>query len=508
MSVLSGNCLSLIDRSDERYHALLDFHNRLARKDATIWGSRAAPEASTRMNWIDLPESSRELLPQLDALCAKHREKTHIILCGMGGSSLGPEVIARTYKRELFILDSTDPNYIAHALKADLAKTLVIVSSKSGSTIETASMLALFTHSFLEAGLLPSAHIVVVTDPGSALDRDSRKNGLTVINADPNVGGRFSVLGAFGLVPAALIGIDVSVLLDSASATKKRFLKDPQLVVDIAYAVAFLSTQYVNLCDDESAMPGLSDWIEQLIAESTGKDGVGKLPVVIETIDKSTGFSVAFCGSADLVVSADLASQFIIWEWVTALVCAALSIDPFNQPNVTEAKEVTAALLTRWAGTVPVFTPDACDENIEIFGDGQSIKEALTLLIQSIPRDGYISVMAYLDRRDDANISQIRALLSSKSARPVTFGWGPRLLHSTGQFHKGGTRNGAFLAITGEVEKEISIEGQSYGFKTLLTAQAMGDGQALHSRKYPLLRLHLNNRAVGIEKLISALKSL
>ena len=312
----------------------------------------------------------------------------------------------------------------------------------------------------------------------------------------------------FGLVPAALIGIDVSVLLDSASATKKRFLKDPQLVVDIAYAVAFLSTQYVNLCDDESAMPGLSDRIEQLIAESTGKDGVGKLPVVIETIDKSTGFSVAFCGSADLVVSADLASQFIIWEWVTALVCAALSIDPFNQPNVTEAKEVTAALLTRWAGTVPVFTPDACDENIEIFGDGQSIKEALTLLIQSIPRDGYISVMAYLDRRDDANISQIRALLSSKSARPVTFGWGPRLLHSTGQFHKGGTRNGAFLAITGEVEKEISIEGQSYGFKTLLTAQAMGDGQALHSRKYPLLRLHLNNRAVGIEKLISALKSL
>lgn len=508
MSILSGNCLPLIDRSDERYLALLDFHTRLARKDATIWGSRAAAEASTRMNWIDLPESSRELLPQLDALCAKHREKTHIILCGMGGSSLGPEVIARTYDRKLFILDSTDPNYIAHALDAHLADTLVIVSSKSGSTIETASMLAMFVHIFLEAGLVLNQHIVVVTDPGSALDEDARRNGLTVINADPDVGGRFSVLGAFGLVPAALIGIDVSVLLDTASATKKSFIKDPQLVVDIAYAVAFLSTQYINLCDDEGAMPGLSDWIEQLVAESTGKDGVGKLPVVIETIAETTDFSIAFSGAADLVVAADLASQFIIWEWVTALVCAALAIDPFNQPNVTEAKEATTALLTRWAGTVPVLTPDANDENIEIFGDGQNISEAVALLIQSIPQDGYISVMAYLDRRDDAKISQIRALLSMKSARPVTFGWGPRLLHSTGQFHKGGTRNGAFLQITGEVSNDIAIEGQSYGFKTLLTAQVMGDGQALRSRKYPLLRLHLNNRAVGIEKLISAIKSL
>ena len=508
MTMLSGNCLPLIDRSDERYLALLEVHARLARKDATIWGSRAAAEASMRMNWIDLPESSRELLPQLDALCAKHREKTHIILCGMGGSSLGPEVIARTYKRELFILDSTDPNYIAHALDANLANTLVIVSSKSGSTIETASMLALFTHTFLQAGLVPNQHIVVVTDPSSALDKDARSNGLTVINADPNVGGRFSVLGAFGLVPAALIGIDVSVLLDSASATKKSFLKDPQSVVDIAYAIAFLSVQYVNLCDGDGAMPGLSDWIEQLVAESTGKDGVGKLPVVIETIDETTDFSIAFSGSADLVVSGDLASQFIIWEWVTALVCAALAIDPFNQPNVTQAKEATSALLTRWAGTAPVLTPDVCDENIEIFGDGQSIKEALTLFIESIPRDGYISVMAYLDRRDDAKISQIRALLSTKSARPVTFGWGPRLLHSTGQFHKGGTRNGAFLQITGEVSNDIAIEGQNYGFKTLLTAQALGDGQALRSGKYPLLRLHLNNRAVGIEELISAIKSL
>ncbi len=508
MTLLSGRCLPKIDRDDQRYLTLLDLHRRLGAKDATMWGPRAQAEASMRMNWIDLPESSRQLLPQLDALCAKHREKTRVILCGMGGSSLGPEVIAQSYRRELFILDSTDPNYIAHALEGDLASTLVIVSSKSGSTIETTSMLALFTDRLLAVGLLPTHHLVVITDPGSALDKDARSNGLTVINADPNVGGRFSVLGAFGLVPAALIGIDVSILLDSASETKKSFLKDPSFVVDIAYAVAFLSTQYVNLCDDKSAMPGLSDWIEQLVAESTGKDGVGKLPVVIESIDQSSGFCIAFSGEADLVISADLASQFIIWEWVTALVCAALSIDPFNQPNVTEAKEATAALLTGWAEGVPTLTPSATDENIQIFGDGGCIQEAFALFIKSIPRDGYIAVMAYLDRRDDAKISQIRALLSTKSSRPVTFGWGPRLLHSTGQFHKGGRHNGAFLQITGDVEEDVDISGQSYGFTRLIAAQALGDGQALSSRKYPLLRLHLNNRATGIDRLISALTSL
>ena len=144
MTQLTGHSLSKIDRSDSRYQTLLEFHSRLARKDPTIWGAAAVAEATVRLNWIDLPESSRDLLPQLDALCAKHRDKLRVILCGMGGSSLGPEVIAQTYKRELFVLDSTDPNYIAHALGGDLATTLVVVSSKSGSTIETASQRALF----------------------------------------------------------------------------------------------------------------------------------------------------------------------------------------------------------------------------------------------------------------------------------------------------------------------------------------------------------------------------
>lgn len=508
MTQLAGHSLSKIDRSDSRYQALLKFHSRLAQKDPTIWGASAEAEATVRLNWIDLPESSRDLLPQLDALCAKHRDKLRVILCGMGGSSLGPEVIAQTYKRDLFILDSTDPNYIAHALAPDLATTLVVVSSKSGSTIETASQRALFVSAFLDAGLIPQEHIVIVTDPGSPLDQYSRENGYTVVNADPNVGGRFSVLSAFGLVPAALIGVDVSVLLDNASETKSAFLANPSIVVDMAYAVAYISGQYMSYCDVGSGMPGLSDWVEQLVAESTGKNRIGRLPVIVESPVSDGSFSIAYSGDADLVISADLASQFIIWEWVTALVCAAMAIDPFNQPNVTEAKEATSSLLDAWAGKLPALSPDALDGDVAIFGKGSDLKSALSLFIESIPHDGYVAVMAYLDRRDDVKIMQIRALLAEKTQRPVTFGWGPRFLHSTGQFHKGGQPNGAYLQITGEVERDYAIPNQVFGLKTLIAAQALGDGEALASRKYPVLRLNLINRSVGIDELLTALKSL
>lgn len=507
MSRLNGRIVSQIDRSDPRYLALREFHNRLAIKDSSIWGSDAQAEAMLRLNWIDLPESSRELLPQLDALSAKHRDKSHIVLCGMGGSSLGPEVIAQSFKRQLFVLDSTDPNYIMHALSFDLNKTLVVVSSKSGSTIETSSQRALFEREFTNAGLKPTDHIVIVTDPDSPLDTQARADGFTVVNADPHVGGRFSVLSAFGLVPASLIGVDVSILLDNASETKSAFLKDPAIVVDMAYAISYLSGQYMSFTDSGCNMPGLSDWVEQLIAESTGKNQVGRLPIVIEDGVESEIFSIAFNGTADLVIETDLASQFIIWEWVTALVGAALGIDPFNQPNVTEAKEATAALLHEWNGVLPNFSPDATDGSVEIFGRGSTIHESLTDLIESIPEDGYLAVMAYLDRRDDAAILELRSLLSQKSRRPVTFGWGPRFLHSTGQFHKGGQRNGAFLQITGGVDRDYEIPGQNFGFKTLLTAQALGDGKALASRKYPLLRLNLTNRSVGIKEILNCLKT-
>ncbi len=511
MSSIKGNSLSKIDRTSQEYKSLQAFHERLKAKDSTIWGAEAQAEAAIRMNWIDLPESSRDLLPQFDALAAKHRDKSNVILCGMGGSSLGPEVIAQSFAKQLFVLDSTDPDYVAHALNFDLSKSVVVVSSKSGSTIETASQRALFEGAFKDAGLNPADHMVFVTDPGSPLDQQVRAAGFTVVNADPNVGGRFSVLSPFGLVPAALIGVDVSVLLDNASDTKKAFFADSQMMCDIAYLLAHVSDQYVAYTDEASGMPGLSDWIEQLVAESTGKNQVGRLPVVAETSHngrEGNAFSISFAGNADLVVEADLASQFFIWEWVTALVGAALAIDPFNQPNVTEAKEQTSALLNEWKGVLPSFTPDLTDGAVEIFGAGKNATDALTQLIAQIPEDGYVAIMAYLDRKDDAAIAELRAILADKSGRPVTFGWGPRFLHSTGQFHKGGQQNGVFLQITGNVKKDITIPGQSYGFKTLVAAQALGDGKALASRKYPLLRFNLTNRAAGISELLDAVKSL
>lgn len=511
MISIRGNALSQIDRSSDNYKALQAFHERLKSKDPTIWGPQAQAEALIRMNWIDLPESSRDLLAQFDALAAKHRDKSNVILCGMGGSSLGPEVIAQTFSKNLFVLDSTDPNYVSHALSYDLSKSVVIVSSKSGSTIETASQRALFEGAFRDAGLNPIDHMVFVTDPGSPLDQQVRAGGFTVINADPHVGGRFSVLSPFGLVPAALVGVDVSVLLDNASDTKKAFFTDSQIMCDIAYLLSYVSGQYVAFTDEASSMPGLSDWIEQLVAESTGKDQVGRLPVVAETSHngrEGNAFTVAFAGSADLVVEGDLASQFIVWEWVTALVGAALSIDPFNQPNVTEAKEQTSALLQEWKGVLPVFTGDLTDGSVEIFGIGKNTTDAISHLISQVPQDGYIAIMAYLDRKDDVEIAQLREILADKSGHPVTFGWGPRFLHSTGQFHKGGQQNGVFLQITGEVARDIAIPGQNYGFKTLLAAQALGDGKALASRKYPLLRFNLTNRAMGISEILDAVKSL
>jgi glucose-6-phosphate isomerase len=505
---ISGQKLGTIDRSSALYKKIAAVNPKLAAKDSTIWGAAAQAEASIRLNWIDAPESSRELLPQLDAISAKFRNRTRVVLCGMGGSSLAPEVIAATYRKELFVLDSTDPVYIHHALAGDLRETVVVVGSKSGSTIETASQRALFAEAFRTLNLDPIEHMVIVTDPGSPLDKSARADGYTVVNADPNVGGRFSALTAFGLVPAALIGVDASVLLDAASDAKAQIVSS-QVAIDIAYLISNAG-QYLTYCDSDSA-PGLSDWIEQLVAESTGKNEVGRLPVVIENPSAAAGgeaFSIAFSGDADLVITGDLGEQFFLWEWVTALVGAALEIDPFNQPNVTEAKEATSALLAEWNGVLPEFNPDAVDGAVEIFGAGSDLTAALRNFISEIPAGGYAAVMAYLDRSGDRDLAKLREIIARKSNRPVTFGWGPRFLHSTGQFHKGGQQNGAFLQITGVTNGDVVIPGQSFGFKTLIMAQALGDLRALAKRKYPLLRLHLSDRSAGIAQLLKAAEAL
>ena len=509
---VSGPSLSKVDRGDDLYVRLLGVHQKIAAKDPLTWGPDAAAEAAVRLNWVDLPESSRTLLPEIDALTAKFRHIKTIVLAGMGGSSLAPEVIAQSFGHDLFILDSTDPNYLAHAINGDLESTLVVVSSKSGSTIETSSARTAFAAAFTKAGLAIADHMVVVTDPGSPLDRDARAQGLSVINADPHVGGRFSALSAFGLVPTALAGVDVSLLLDAASDCKKEFLLDGSTIVDVAWLLTTQTKQYLAFIDAGSGMPGLSDWIEQLVAESTGKSGVGRLPIAAEDLEGAGiggAFTISFSQlGADLNCEGELGEHFIFWEWVTALVGAALNIDPFNQPNVTEAKNATSALLNEWNGQLPTFTPDASDKAVEIFGSGTSLASALQDFLANVAEGGYISIHAYLDRRDDVRLVELRKILSLKTGHPVTFGWGPRFLHSTGQFHKGGQQNGAFLQITGEASCDFEIPGSNFGFKTLVMAQALGDNRALGQRKFPLLRLHLQDRSAGISQILEAARSL
>lgn len=512
MITISSSHLDSIDRASLLYKKLVAAHDGITHKIATTWGPEAAVEAAIRLNWVDLPSTSRDLLPVLDALCAKFRGFKELVLCGMGGSSLAPEVIAKTFGKNIFILDSTDPHYISHALPENLSNTLVVVSSKSGSTIETASQRAFFEAAFLQQGATATEHMIFVTDPGSPLDIDVRNLGYTVINADPKVGGRFSALTAFGLVPAALMGVDTSVLLDHAEESLSMFLLNPQIVLDVAFLLSAVAGQFIGFSDAGSRVPGLSDWIEQLIAESTGKSQTGRLPIAAESVTSASvggAFTISFAPSAaDLVVEGDLGSHFIFWEWVTALVGAALAIDPFNQPNVTEAKEQTSALLAEWDGVLPELSADAQDGVVEIFGVGNTLRASLKNLIANTDADGYIAIMAYLDRRDDAKLVELRAILSEKSGRPVTFGWGPRFLHSTGQFHKGGQQNGSFLQITGISSQDFHIPGRSFGFKTLIMAQALGDGRALASRKYPLLRFHLTNRSAGVDELLAAARSL
>jgi glucose-6-phosphate isomerase len=509
---LSGRSLSKIDRQSELYKSLQQAHLKIAAKDPLTWGADAAPEAATRLNWVDLPSTSAALLPHLEDLGKKFSALSRIILCGMGGSSLGPEVIAKTFKKDIFIFDSTDPDYAAHALGGDLSKTLVIVSSKSGSTIETASQRALLEEQIKKAGLNPIDHFLFITDPGSPLDIDVRAQGFTVINADPNVGGRFSVLGAFGLAPSALSGSPVKTLLEDSRIEKDSFIADAQPVLDTAYLLATQSAQYIGFTDAQSDMPGLSDWIEQLIAESTGKNSVGRLPIVTESAtNAATGgvFTVSYAGTeTDLVVVGALGAHFIFWEWVTALLGVALKIDPFNQPNVTEAKEQTSSCLAEWDDQLPELKPNQVDSRVEIFGDGQSLTDALATFIEDIKEGGYIAIMAYLDRRDDQKIAELRSILAEKSGRPTSFGWGPRFLHSTGQFHKGGQLNGSFLQITGATERDYLIPGSAFSLRTLLMAQAIGDNRALAARKYPLLRLHLQNRNAGIDQILTAARNL
>ncbi len=514
------------------------FAGKLFAQDATLWGPEAESESAIRLSWVGLPRSSRPLLGEIAALRDQLKAEgvDRVVLCGMGGSSLAPEVICATAGVPLVVLDSSQPDMVRDAI-TDLDRTVVVVSSKSGSTVETDSQRRAFQAAFSEAGIDPTTRIVIVTDPGSPLDEESRKDGYRVINADPNVGGRYSALTAFGLVPSGLAGADIEALLDDAEAVSDVLSADDDANPGLRLGAALGGTNplrdKVLLIDAGTSAVGFGDWAEQLIAESTGKNGTGLLPVVVggapagdltddelwvsllpDTDDADDGDDDTVTGEAAVGVTGSLGAQFLLWEVATAVAGRLLGINPFDQPDVESAKKAARALLDKGIGASDA--PAATDGAVEIralggdwLGDAKTVPDAIdALLAQLDPKTGYVAIMAYLDRLADADLAQTRPVVARHTGRPTTFGWGPRFLHSTGQFHKGGPATGVYLQVTTQPHEDLAIPGREFTFGDFIASQAAGDAQVLAEHDRPVLQLHLTDHDAGLAQVRDALEAL
>lgn len=460
-----------------------DVLGRIAARDGTLWAPEGTPEVTDRLGWLDIADRMAETLGELDAFVQEVRDAglTDAVLCGMGGSSLAPEVFWQSFGPRdgylrLHVLDSTDPDQIQSVLDTvDLEHALFVVSSKSGGTIETLSQFKLF-HSMQPDG----SHFVAVTDPGSQLEGIARDNGFRrIFPGDPEIGGRYSALSNFGLVPAALIGADVAAVLDSArSVDREAGLELGCTMGELALAGRDKLTFAVH-----EPLTSFGLWVEQLIAESTGKQGKGILPVADEPLVdpdaygsdrvfahighsgglpelREAGQPVIGIEASD---PADLGGLFFLWELATAVAGWVLEINPFDQPNVQEAKDATKRVLDEGP---PELDP----------GDLDGLLDGL-----APPR--YVAIMGYLPYSDetDAAVARYRERLVREHGVATTFGYGPRFLHSTGQLHKGGPSTGAFVQIVHEPSTDFEVPGEPFGFATLFRAQADGDLQTLRA---------------------------
>jgi glucose-6-phosphate isomerase len=365
------------------------------------------------------------------------------------------------------------------------------------------------------------------------------------VNADPDVGGRYSALTAFGLVPSGLAGADIATLLDEAEAVADLLADDdeanPALRLGAAIAGSSPLRNKLVLVDQESGLHGFPDWVEQLVAESTGKQGTGVLPVVVgddsapevalpphdvtvahivPDADPEARSDVQFtegtdepgarATGSDVVVSGSLGAQMLLWEAATAVAGRIFGINPFDQPDVESAKKAARSMLE---GTPDDSPPSFTDGAVEVralggdwLGDAGTLSEAVDALLDQIDGEqGYLAVMAYLDRLEHAELADVRNTLAHRVRRPVTFGWGPRFLHSTGQFHKGGPAEGVYLQVTAEPEQDLPVPGKDYTFGRLIAAQAAGDATVLAEHGRPVLRLHLTDPKAGVVTLREAL---
>ena len=510
-----------------------DVPARLWAKDPTLWAPEGTPEVANRVGWLDLPEQAREALPELEGFRDElvGEGMTDVVVLGMGGSSLAPEVIRRSFgAREgalrLHVLDSTDPGAV-QALEDALAldTTLFLVSTKSGGTIETIS---LFRHLHERLGPDSGRSFTAITDPGSSLADLAAEHGFRrTFLANPDVGGRYSALSHFGIVPATLAGAPMAALLERASAAAQDCRGregNPGLWLGCLWGELALRGRDKLTWLVSPAVEGFGLWVEQLIAESTGKEGRGVLPVAGEPLGAAGAYgpdrvfahvrgpenadaeavaALADAGHPVVVLPVDgpedLGRLFFLTEWATAVAGRVLGINPFDQPNVQSAKDATSAVLGTYAerGALP---------EVEEAGD-----EGLRRWLSELRPGRYGAIMGYLPPSDgfDAAEAALRALVRDSTGAALTFGYGPRFLHSTGQLHKGGPPDGAFLQILGAIEHDLPVPGAGYSFGTLRDAQAIGDLETLRSRALPAEQVRLRGEPVAaLEGLTDRIKEM
>jgi glucose-6-phosphate isomerase/transaldolase/glucose-6-phosphate isomerase len=532
--------------------------SRIWKGDWTVWKDDPS-EVSNRLGWLTSPVKMRKRLGRMSLYARRIREKgyTRALLLGMGGSSLAPLVLADVFKTapgflDLGVLDLTDPAVVlGWQERLDPEKTLFIVSSKSGTTVETSCFFRFFWNWTADhvGAKKAGRHFAAVTDPGSPLVEEARRLGFGAVFAgDPDIGGRFSALSPFCLAPAALKGIRVEGLLESAVAMSVQCRREPDLMSNPGALLGTILGVLAERGRDKLTLllsPRLRTfglWLEQLIAESTGKDGKGILPVNGEKIGaagtygpdrlfvriKEQGETKDEAGARRLEAAgfpllsltvprhSGLGGQFFLWEFATAVAGHYLGVNPFDQPDVESAKKYTQEFVRHYLehGSLPEEEPSFRRGGVSLYTDiaAPSFGQALERFLSSAAPADYLALQAFVGptRETDSALQTFRHRLRDRTHLATTLGYGPRFLHSTGQLHKGDRGNGLFIQITADDRRDASIPDSpgestsSLSFGLLKTAQARGDFEALRSRGRRVIRLHLGKGvADGLGRLLS-----
>jgi transaldolase/glucose-6-phosphate isomerase len=443
---------------------------RIWGRDATVWTGR---DENRWLGWLDEPQRMRERAFELEEFAAGASEFSDVVLLGMGGSSLAPEVLRRTFGEErLHVLDTTHPAAVRRLAEGfDLERTLFLVASKSGTTLETRCHLDFFWERVKRGDVF-----VAITDPGSELEKLARERGFRAVFAgEPTIGGRYSALSVFGLVPAALLGVDLSRFLlrvDEMVEACRLGEGNPGLELGEQLGHGWREGKDKLLINPNSGSFGL--WAEQLIAESTGKQGKGLVPVPGDTAAGPDRQSA----EVRIPDPYELGQEFYRWEFATAVAGSIIGINPFDQPNVQEAKDRTSKLLS----------------HSNTGGSDRGLSDSVEDLLGEAAPPEYICIQGFIDPAREGELDKLIGR-ARETGCVVTHGLGPRYLHSTGQLHKGGPPTGRFVQVVDDPGEELAIPNRDFGFSRLIQAQAQGDFAALKERGRPIVRVNLEEVA-------------